>query len=319
MTRYDITAIGEGGLRLSVPSGARLERAAALDVHVAGTEANVLSGLASLGWRSGWVTALPTTPTARRVEYQLRSYGVDLEGVVRTDTGRLGTYYVEYGAAPRPTQVYFDRADTAFTRMTVADVDWDLLLDTRVVHLTGITAALSPSVLAILTEVLDRAEAAGVPVSFDVNYRANLWAPEVAADVLRPFVERAEILFVRADDLSRLYGFGPEPEEALDQVLGMTHARHVALTCGDLGVLASLDGERVKASARPVDIVDRLGAGDGFAAGFLHAWLGGNVAEAAEHGVVMAALALSQVGEQVVTTPEELAATLLDSASRLRR
>ncbi|MBX9244150.1 sugar kinase [Actinotalea ferrariae] len=319
MTRYDITAIGEGGLRLSVPSGTRLERTPTLDVNVAGTEANVLSGLASLGWRAGWVSALPKTPMARRVEFELRSHGVDLAGVVRTDTGRLGTYYVEYGAAPRPTHVYFDRADTAFTQMTTADVDWDLLLDTRVIHLTGITAALSPNVLEILTEVLDRAEAAGVPVSFDVNYRANLWPADVAAEVLRPFVERAEILFVRADDLAQLYDLGPEPEQALDQVCAMTRARHVALTCGDLGVLASIDGARVKASARPVDIVDRLGAGDGFAAGFLHAWLDGDVDEAAEHGVVMAALALAQVGEQVVTTREELAATLLDSASRLRR
>ncbi|MFF2652974.1 sugar kinase [Streptomyces sp. NPDC058045] len=282
-------------------------------------EANVLAGLASLGWRSSWFSALPRSPMARRVESRLRSFGVDLSGVVRRDEGRLGTYHVEYGAAPRPTQVYFDRKDTAFTRMTVADVDWDGLLDTRIIHLTGITAALSPSVLRILAETMDRAAGAGVPVAFDVNYRATLWSPEEAVAALRPFIERAEILFVRSDDLHTLFGCGPEPEGALECALSLTKARYVAVTCGDLGVRASLDGQQVSAAARPVQIVDRLGAGDGFAAGFLHAWLDGQVAAAPEHGAAMAALALAQEGEQVVTNREELAAARLNSGQSVHR
>ena len=319
MSRFDATGIGEAGLRLSVPSDQRLARAASLDVNVAGTEANVLAGLSSLGWSTGWVSALPPTPMANRVEYQLRSYGIDLSGVVHADQGRLGTYYVEYGAAPRPTQVYFDRANTAFTNMTVADVDWDLLLDTRVIHLTGITAALSPTVLAILTETLDRAESAGVPVSFDVNYRGNLWAPETAAVALRPFIERAQILFVRSEDLSALYGFSGESEEMLEHAKAITSAPNIIMTCGELGARASLDGTIVSAPARPVDIIDRLGAGDGFAAGFLHAWLDGHIERGPEYGTAMAALALAQDGEQVLTTREELASTLLDSHTNLRR
>lgn len=319
MTRFDVTAIGEGGLRLSVPSGIRLERTASLDVNVAGAEANVLSGLASLGWKTGWISALPETPLARRVECQLRSYGVDLAGVHHAPGGRLGTYYVEYGPAPRPTQVHFDRADTAFTRMTTADVDWDLLLDTRIIHMTGITAALSPTVMEILTETLDRAEAARVPVSFDVNYRANLWTPTEATRALQPFIERAEILFVRQEDLQTLYGYDEDPSKALEAALSLTKARHVVMSRGEQGVSASLDGRRVTVPALPVDIVDRLGAGDGLAAGFLHAWLDGHVEVAAEHGAAMAALALAQMGEQVITNREELAAVMLGSASRLRR
>ncbi|GAA4026681.1 bifunctional 2-dehydro-3-deoxygluconokinase/2-dehydro-3-deoxygalactonoki nase [Arthrobacter methylotrophus] len=319
MSRFDVTAIGEGGLRFSVPSGVRLERTASLDVNVAGAEANVLSGLASLGWKAGWVSALPETPLARRVECQLRSYGVDLAGVHHATVGRLGTYYVEYGPAPRPTQVYFDRADTAFTRMTVADVDWDLLLDTRIIHLTGITAALSPTVMEILTETLDRAEAAGVPVSFDVNYRANLWNPREATRALQPFIERAEILFVRHEDLQTLYGYDPDPAKALDAALALTKARYIIMSCGELGVFAFLDGRRVTVPALPVDIIDRLGAGDGLAAGFLHGWLDGHVEVAVEQGAAMAALALAQTGEQVVTTRGELDAVMLGSASRLRR
>ncbi|WP_454295286.1 sugar kinase [Salana multivorans] len=319
MTRYDVTAIGEGGIRLSVPQGTRIERAASFDVSIAATEANVLAGLSSLGHRTSWVSALPKTPMARRVEFQFRSYGIDLSGVVRKDEGRLGTYYVEYGAAPRPTQVYFDRSRTAFTQMTTTDVDWDLLLDTRLLHLTGITAALSPSVMEILLEALQRAEAAGVPMSFDVNYRENLWDPQTAAAALRPFLRRAEILFVRSEDLRVLYGVDSAPEAALAAAMEMTDARHVVVTCGDLGVHASLDGRRVEAAARKVDIVDRLGAGDGFAAGFLHAWLQGDIDEAPVTGAVMAALALAQTGEQVIITREELARILSDPNAQLRR
>jgi 2-dehydro-3-deoxygluconokinase len=216
--------------------------------------------------------------------------------------------------------VYFDRANTAFTNMTVADVDWDLLLDTRIIHLTGITAALSPAVLAILTETVDRADAAGVPVAFDVNYRANLWAPDVAATTLRPFIQRAEILFVRSEDLNTLYGFSAESaEEVLMNAMTLTSAPNIVMTCGALGARACLDGTIISAPAWPVDIIDRLGAGDGFAAGFLHAWLDGRIEQGLEYGTAMAALALAQIGEQVQTTREELASILTDSASDLRR
>lgn len=319
MTRFDATAIGEGGIRLSVPAGDRLERAASFDVNIAATEGNVLAGLSSLGWKASWVSALPRTPMARRVEHQFRAYGIDLSGVVHRDEGRLGTYYVEYGAAPRPTQVYFDRKETAFTQMTTADVDWDLLLDTRVIHLTGITAALSPTVLEILMETMGRAAAAGVTVSFDVNYRANLWDAEQAATALEPLIKQAGILFVRSEDLDVLYGTGTEPLAALDAARAMSDARHLVVTCGDMGVHASIDGQHVVESARKVEIIDRLGAGDGFAAGFLHAWLDGNVQQAPAHGTAMAALALAQVGEQVTTTRGELEDVLLDSTSQLRR
>lgn len=319
MSGYDVTAIGEGGLRLSVPSGIRLQRTESLEVAVAGTEANVLAGLASLGWRGGWFSALPKTPPARRVECQLLSYGVDLKGVHWTDIGRVGTYFVEYGTRPRPTKVHFDRADTAFTKMTVKDVDWDALLDTRLIHLTGITAALSPSVLEILEEATRRAGTAGVPLSFDVNYRANLWPTHEAARVLRPFIERAEILFVRSEDLHLLYDCSADPDEALACARSLTSARHIAMTCGDLGVRALVDGRPVQAAARPVQIVDRLGAGDGFAAGFLHSWLDGDVEAGPETGTAMAALALAQWGEQVATTREELTAARSNSSTDLSR
>ena len=124
MPRFDVTTLGEGQLRYSVPPGQRLEVATQLDVHVACTEANVSSLLARLGWRCGWISGLPSTPLGRRVANEFRLSGLDMSAMIWSDSGRLATYYVEYAVPPRATQVYYDRANTVFTNLTVEQVDW---------------------------------------------------------------------------------------------------------------------------------------------------------------------------------------------------
>lgn len=319
MTRFDVTAIGEGGIRLSVPAGERLERAQSFEIGIAGTEANVLAGLSALGWSTSWCSALPDSALGRRVENQLRTHGIDLSLVRRVPGARLGTYYVEYSVPPRPTQVTFDRADTAFALMQPDAVDWDALLDTRLLHLTGLTAALSPNVAAILQEAVTRAKQAGVPVSLDVNYRRNLWTAEEAATAIAPLVESADILFCKTEDAAALWSAPTDGEASLAAVREHTGARWVHVTAADRGIWSWVDGEAATTPIVPVSIVDRLGAGDGFAAGVLHGWLAGEHATAARYGAVMAALALSQRGEQVVTTRAELDELLIDPERSLAR
>lgn len=319
MATYDVTAFGEGGIRLSVPVGNRIDRASSFDVGIAGTEANVLAGLSSLGWSTSWISALPDSALGRRVETQLLSYGIDLGGVRRVPDTRLGTYYVEYSGAPRPTQVTFDRADTAFSRMQGEDVDWDRMLDTRVLHLTGLTAALSDSALAIAAEAFTRAKDGGVTVSFDVNYRKNLWTCDSAARALLPFIENADILFCRYDDARDLYGLQGESESVVARLSEMSNADTVLMSRSGTGAWAAVNGVVEHSPALPVDIVDRLGAGDGFAAGYLHSWLSGDHDNAVASGCAMAALALSQYGEQVVTTRDELHGLITDPGHSLSR
>ena len=109
---------------------------------------------------------------------EYRFSGLDISAVRWSDDRRLATYYVEYSVSPRATQVYYDRGDTCFTQLTPADIDWDYLLDTRLLHLSGLTMALCGNVRDVLTEAAARAKAAGVPVSFDMNCRRRLWTPE---------------------------------------------------------------------------------------------------------------------------------------------
>lgn len=320
MPRYDVTSIGEGGLRLSVPAGTRLERATSFDVAVIGTELNVLCGLSSLGWNTGWVSAVPDSPLGRLVESTPRSRGVDTTHLLRVPDGRVGKYFVEYGSPPRPTQMYFDRKNTAFSQLTPDQLDWDGVLDTRMLHLSGLSVPLSDSVAEVLRVAVDGATQAGVPVCFDVNYRETLWSPQNAADALRPFVEAADVLFCRSDDAYRLYNLGPDPEKCLLGLREMTSAHHLVVSCGDGGVWTlGPQGHQVHTPAVPVSIVDRLGAGDGLAAGFLHGLLAGEEPQAPRYATAMAALALSQCGEQVTTTRAELHAVMDDPSSELHR
>jgi len=144
MPSFDVTSFGESMLRLSVGAGDRLIAATRLDAHIAGAESNVLSGLAALGRVCSWQSALPDNDLGRMAARAIRSHGVDTSSVIWKREGRLGSYYVEFAEPPRPIRVTYDRARSCFSQADGAEVDWDALLDTRLLHLTGITPALSP-------------------------------------------------------------------------------------------------------------------------------------------------------------------------------
>src|SRR5258707_15799526 len=152
--RFDFVSLGESMLRLSVPTGKRLDDTRLLDMELAGAESNVSVALARLGWQTGWVSRMPDHALAQAILRALRSDGVDVSAVKRVPDERLGTYFIEYATSPRTTQVIYDRADSAASHMTSTDIDWDYLLDTRVLHLTGITAALSENCYALLMEAV---------------------------------------------------------------------------------------------------------------------------------------------------------------------
>lgn len=306
-------------VRLSVPVGERLETARSLDVHPGGAEANTAHVLAHLGRRTAWVSALPNNPLGRLVARQLRAAGIDLSGVVWSDGGRVATYYVEFAAPPRAIQVVYDRADSCLARLTADQVDWDTLLDTRIVHVTGITAAVSATCRAIVQELISRARAASVPVSFDINYRARLWSEADAAATLTPLVQGVEILFCNQGDARRLFGVTGTPEAIVTRLAETTGARHVVTTFGAEGVVGWRAGEIASAAALPVQMVDRLGAGDALAGGVIHSWLDGDFALGLRYGVTLAALALSQHGDLAVTTPEEVAALMVSAGGGIHR
>ena len=302
--RFDVTSVGEALLRLSVGKGRRLADVQTLEVAVAGSESNVCAALAALGRRTAWASRLPDDPLGDLVLRRARQWGIGLEAV-RTAPGRLGTYYIEFGARPVPTRVTYDRAGSAFSKMAPDEVDWQVLLDGRIVHLTGITAALGAGPRAIVEQAVRRARERDVLVSFDVNYRSLLWSPDEAAGVLRPLLAEADIVLCGLEDAVRVFGLPADGEAALEGLCALTAAEHVVVTLGSDGAIARSGGSTLRRAAVPVAIVDPIGAGDAFAAGVLDGLLDGSMERGLEMGVALAALALAQHGDVVTATRRE--------------
>ncbi len=318
-SRFEVTSFGETMLRLSVSAGRRLEEVRQFDVHIGGAESNVCAALAALGRRSGWASRLPDNPLGQLVVRRLKAAGVDTAAVVLAEEARLGSYYVQFAAAPRPTQVIYDRANSAAAAMTSADLDWEYLLDTRVLHLSGITPALSPSCRQLIEEAMGRARAKGVAVSFDVNYRSRLWSTQEAGAVLGALVKGVDILICSRKDAQKLFGLTGEEEQVLSQLKGLTKAGHVVLTLGSHGV-AAFDGNSYRYEpAVAAQVVDRIGAGDALSAGVLDGYLDGSIEEGLRRGTALAALALSQHGDILITSRNELDAMLASQAEDISR
>jgi 2-dehydro-3-deoxygluconokinase len=316
--RFDVTTLGEMLLRLSVPSGERLENVNRLDVHLAGAEANVATLLARLERRTCWMGALPNNSLGRLAVNVLRLAGVDTGAVIWNDNGRMGTYYVEFGELPRGIQVTYDRAHSCATQLHVNQIDWYALFNSHLLHLTGITPALSSSCREIIIEAVQRAKEQGVPVSFDINYRQKLWAESEARETLLPLIQDVELLFCSQADAIRLFHCKGSSQEIAHGMLELSKAHHVIVTFGEEGALLWDGKEWRHEPALPTHIVDRLGAGDALAAGVIHGWLDGDLSSGLRYGVTLAALALSQFGDMVITNKSELLALSRGSSTLTR-
>lgn len=319
MPRFDVTAIGEVMLRYSVPVGHRLERAQTLAIHPGGAEANMLAALSALERKTAWISGLPNNPLGRIITNHLHLSNVATDGVAWFEEGRVGTYYLEFATPPRATQVYYDRANSCAAQLEAKQLDWEYVLDTRLLHQTGITPALSPNCLALTQEAMERAKDAGVARSFDVNYRGKLWSPQQAAAALKPLFQGIELLFCGQGDAELLFGCKGTQEEILLQMVELSNAQTVIVSIGDQGVLAWQNGQSYHAPGKPVEIVDRLGAGDAMAAGIIHGWLHGDLVHGLDYGMALAAICLSIHGDVAITTKEEVEGLLAGGGRSLNR
>ncbi|WP_026408116.1 sugar kinase [Actinomyces gerencseriae] len=305
---YDLTTIGEGQIRLTCERGDRLATARSLRMTAAGSEANVSGLLSELGRSTAWATKLPRGELADRIALEYSAVGVDMSHVVLADEGRVALYFLEPGEFPLPGKVTYDRQYTPFRSITPDDFDWDALLDTRVVFLTGITAALTPQTAAVVRYAADAAHDRGVDVALDVNFRSLLWSGEQARDVLGPIARRAAILFCSRSDAGIVFGIegeGADVCHALREEMGVPT---VVSTDGRAGTyLSTARTERVF-EIKSVPVIDRPGAGDSFVAGTIHGWLDGDVERGIEMGTKVAQLALTHHGDLTHVRPGELLA-----------
>ena len=322
----EVVTLGEAMLRLSPRSAARLEQATRFDVVVGGSEQSVAVGLANLDREAGFITKLPNNPLGRLIRNRTREQGVDVSHVVWSDA-RAGLYFYEQGAAPRPSSVLYDRAGSAASTLQPADVDWDAAFaGCRLFHTSGITAALSASCFATVEHALSEARRLSAATSFDLNYRSRLWSVETAARAYQRLAPLCAVLFASADALMTFFRMSGTPREMAQQcrdqygcdAVVLTERQELGAASGSLRALA-VAAETVEGDEIGFEIVDRLGAGDAFAAGFLDGYLDGDLPRAIAQGTAMAALKHTIPGEFCLVTRQELRQAMAGDARQVVR
>lgn len=320
---YDFLTLGETLLRLSPPGMQRLDQARLFEIGIGGSELNVACLLTRLGRRAVWVSRLPEGPLGRIVDGEARRHGVDTRFVRWMPDARLGLMFFESGPAPRNARVIYDRKNSAASGMGFEDAPFEALIAASArVHLSGITPALGPSCRALVARMAASSAAAGKPVSYDLNYRATLQTPSEARAMLSAIAEHLDMLIVAERDARAVLGFEEEAERLAEAIAARYGVRLVALTRppgSEPGDLLLAEGAVHYAPRYPVEIVDRIGAGDSFVAGLIHGLLEGDLDLAVKLASYAAAVGLATPGDINYFAPEDLAAFHADLTGSLLR
>ena len=291
-----IITFGELMLRLAPPGFERLLQSPQFCATFGGGEANVAVALASLGLPASFVTVMPRdNPIAEAAIAELRRFGVGVSHIVR-GPGRLGIYFLEPGANQRPSKVLYDREHSAISLANPGMIPWDSVFDgARWFHITGITPAISESLASVALESVRSAQAAGVMVSCDLNYRKNLWKWGSVKDAMSALIRHVDILIANEEDVQMALGIhsdadvhagqlNPAHYEALTAKVLTAYAnvRAIAITLREShsashnGWSACLHDRNQFVLSRHYEIthiVDRVGGGDSFAAGLIYGLL----------------------------------------------
>jgi 2-dehydro-3-deoxygluconokinase len=306
----DLLTFGES--MVSLRSAGPLSAGGSLAMHVAGAESNVAVGAARLGHSVGWAGVVGADPHGEFILRQLRAEGIRVRH--RLDPSRsTGVMFLEQRTADL-TRAFYYRAGSAGSTLRRDDVDHALTAGTRVLHLTGITAALGAEARAALEYAAERAAAEGVVVSLDVNYRSKLWTRDEARAVLAPVARYADILIASDDELDLVAsaalgsGMSNDAETALAEELLGRGVTEVVVKRGAHGAGVHTAAGRFESPAVAVTSIDTVGAGDAFTAGYLSALLDGeDIAGRLHRGTVMGAFAVSTAGDwEGLPTREEL-------------
>ncbi|MGW4940177.1 sugar kinase [Actinoplanes sp. NPDC004185] len=239
-----------------------LEHARGFRFGIGGAESNVAIGVARLGGRATWVGRIGPDATGDLIERRLRAEGVHTVAIRDQAYTGLMVRHRRTGAL---TTVDYHRAGSAGSRLGPADVPVDLLRSAGILHVTGITPALSDTARAAVFQSVETARAAGVTVSLDINYRAKIWSRYDAAPVLRDLVSRADVVFAGPDEAALVLG----GSEAVAEGLAALGPGEVVIKDGPRGCTGLIEGERLTLQALDVTVVDPVGAGDAFVAGYL--------------------------------------------------
>jgi len=336
-----VITFGEIMLRLTPPNYKRIIQTDKFNAIYGGGEANVAVSLANYGLETYFVTKLPNNPIGQAAFNELRRFGVNNDFIIRSGN-RLGIYFCENGASQRPSNVIYDRANSAIAETQKGEFDWDsIFTDADWFHITGITPALSKNMAEITINSVKKAKEYNVKVSCDLNYRAKLWTQEEAQESMSKIMEYVDICIANEEDAEKVFGIksGSNIEEGEINLKGYKNVAKQLMERFNLELVGShlresysasdngwqivlYNGDKFVSSKKyDIHIVDRVGGGDSFAAGLIYSRLNGfDLEKAAEFGAAASCLKQSIVGDFNHVGLEEVESLAMGSGSgRVKR
>jgi len=345
-----VATFGEILLRLATPRQERFVQANNFEIDYGGGEYNVAVSLSQFGVPTKFITLLPNNDIGETALNRIRSFGIDTSSIRMGTGGRMGLYFLENGAAMRPSKVIYDRSGSSISEVETGLIDWEhAFRDVDWFHFTGITPAISKSAAEVTMEAAKAAKELGLTVSADMNYRKNLWSPKEAQNVMKPLMEHVDIAIGNEEDAEKCLGVSAEnqdvtsgelnPEAYKDVIsklisnfgflkVGITLRESISASDNNWSAVyfdndLQFEGSGIMHIGKkyPVHIVDRVGGGDAFSAGIIF----GNInsftpKETLDFAVASSALAHTIHGDlNLVSLSEVESVAKGDTSGRVQR
>lgn len=291
----DLVTLGETMVAFIPEEKEYIRYAKTFEKKTAGAESNVAIGIAKLGHKAGWISKVGKDELGEFVIREVRGEGVDTSYVGRSIDAPTGVMFKQV-LAGNETSVNYYRKNSAASTLSPEDIDIDYLTSAKILHISGVTPALSESCKETINYVVDKAKEKGVIVSFDPNIRLKLWSKEAAKETLKPLLAKSDIVLTGLDEGEILLGIN-DGQALIEELLSLG-IRQVAVKLGADGALVGDETGIYKIEATKVTVVDNIGAGDAFSAGFLSGVIEGkSIQECGAMGCLMGAFAVSSFGD----------------------
>ena len=284
MSKGKVVTFGEIMLRFSTQAFSRFTQSTAFNVTYAGAEANVAVSLAHFGIPSAHVTRFPNNDLGEAATQALRKYGVDTDSIIYGEE-RMGLYFLENGSMQRASRIIYDRFDSAFANIKKGSIDWNVVLKgASWFHWTGITPAISQAAADVCLEALSVAKKNGITVSGDINYRRNLWQyGKTALDVMPSLIQYCDVIIAGVTDMENCADISGRTfekaclnfKQRFGNVKKIATTERQSINSSHNKISSSLwNGKLIKSREYDLThIVDRVGSGDAFMAGFIYSML----------------------------------------------
>ena len=283
---FDLVTFGEVMLRLSPPRHGRITDGDIFEKRAGGAELNVASGVALLGLRTAVIAKLPANKLGTFLKNRIRFIGVSDDFLVYDESpeARLGLYYYEMGAAPRKPTIVYDRKESSATRIRLDEIPEEVYTSARMFHTSGISLALCPEMREVAIELIRRFKKGGALISFDVNYRANLWSEDEARETSKQSLPLVDVLFISEETSRRMFQKTGSLHDIMKSYTQEYGVKMVATTqrtvisprkhnFTSMVYWAQTDTFYTEHAYENIEVIDRIGSGDAYVAGVLFGML----------------------------------------------